>query len=160
MELYPAANDAEAATAANSWQTDSWFACPSRFIADRMGRDSSNTFFFVFTRSLQAPGGDQLGTVVGAEVPYAFDNLGLEPWVPRNAHDRQLAHIMADYWVRFATTGDPNGDGLPSWPVYNSRSRGHLELGDTIAARTGIRPDRCALYDELQALRITGGNQP
>ena len=35
-----------------------------------------------------------------------------------DARDRELSNTMADAWVRFAATGDPNGAGLVGWPVY------------------------------------------
>lgn len=156
MELYPATTDGEAVTTNDRWQTDWWFACPSRFIADRMGRALAPTYFYMFTRSLPGPGGEQLGASHGAENPYVFDNLELEAWVPHEDHDRQLAEIISGYWVRFAATGDPNGGDNPYWPSYSVESRAYLELGDQIAAGTGIRPDHCALFDEVLRQRILG----
>lgn len=157
LEIYPAGSDDEAAAMSARWQTDWWFACPSRFIADRMERLSVATFFYVFTRSLPVPGGDQLGAFHGAENPYVFDNLELETWVPHGAYDRQLAELVSSYWVRFASRGDPNGGESPSWPSYSAESRIYLELGDRIAASAGIRPESCALFDEVLSRRILGG---
>ena len=34
------------------------------------------------------------------------------PWTEA---DYKLADLMSDYWVNFATSGDPNAEGLPEW---------------------------------------------
>jgi para-nitrobenzyl esterase len=157
LEIYPASTDTEAAEATYTWQTDSAFACPSRFIADRVARTSERVFFYEFSRRLSAPGGDELGAYHGAETAYVMNNLALETWVPRDDHDQSLAELMSDYWVRFAATGDPNGEDLPLWPAYSAETGTFLELGDEIEAGAGVRTDACDLYDELQDLRLAEG---
>jgi para-nitrobenzyl esterase len=159
LDLYPASTDEEAAAATDDWQTDAWFVCPSKFIASRMERVTSDAYFYLFSRVLPAPGGEELGAYHAAEMAYVFDNLALETWVPREAYDQTLAETMADYWVQFATTGDTNGGDLPVWPTYSGGSEEYLELGDEVGARAGIRREYCELYEELQAFRMSSGGQ-
>lgn len=154
MELYPATTDADAVAAADAFMTDIYFACPSRFIADRMERAGSTAYWYEFARVVPAPGGELLGAFHGAEVPYAFDSLAKETWIPRNEVDERLADSMADYWVRFAATGDPNGSGAVIWPEYDQETRAHLVFSDEIEPASGVRDQQCALFDELQKMRL------
>ncbi|CAN0502098.1 unnamed protein product, partial [Phaeothamnion confervicola] len=54
----------------------------------------------------------------GEDVPYVFASLAaaakLDP-APFDAADERLAEAIQDAWIRFATTGDPNGGSLPHW---------------------------------------------
>jgi para-nitrobenzyl esterase len=45
--------------------------------------------------------------------------------------DRKLADLMSNYWVNFATTGDPNGKGLLKWPSYKAKDDLLMHFGDT-----------------------------
>ncbi|MDI2125578.1 carboxylesterase/lipase family protein [Yinghuangia seranimata] len=62
--------------------------------------------------SPQAPG---YGATHNSELAYLFDQpTALTP------AQRALGDTMIRYWTRFATTGDPNGRGLPAWPRYRT----------------------------------------
>ena len=45
------------------------------------------------------------------EVPYVFNNLSEQA-----KEDKELAKLINDYWVQFAKTGSPNGNGFAKWP--------------------------------------------
>jgi len=151
-ELYPAETDGEAVLAADALLTDLYFACPTRYIADRMARVGAAAFFYTFARVVPSPGGEELGAFHGAEVPYVFDSLARETWVPRNEVDEKIADAMADYWVRFAATGNPNGEGAVEWPGYAAGARLHLVFGDDIVIGAGVRDEECSLFDRLLEL--------
>ena len=46
-----------------------------------------------------------------------------------------LADRMADSWIQFARTGDPNHPGLPAWPAYDTARRPTMlfDVGCTVA---------------------------
>ena len=54
----------------------------------------------------------------GAEIHFAFDRLALDPRV-WTSDDQRIADQMVRYWTNFAKTGDPNGEGLPKWPLFD-----------------------------------------
>jgi len=158
LELYPAANDAEAAAAADRWQTDFYYVGPSRFIADRMARAGGSAYLYVFGRSIHVPGGEALGAHHGIEIPYVWNTLASETWVPRQPYDQQLADVMSGAWVRFAATGDPNGGGMAAWPVYTSAREDYLEFGDdAVRAGTSYRKPYADLYEQLLAPKLAEG---
>jgi para-nitrobenzyl esterase len=69
--------------------------------------------------------------------------------------DVALAERISSYWVNFARTGDPNGQGLPAWPQYRDRASGRATiLGDPTTARVPDA-DRLSLYDALYAKQMS-----
>jgi para-nitrobenzyl esterase len=61
----------------------------------------------------------------GADLPFVFGNLVPQFFAPRaapaGAADRKLAGEMMNYWVNFATKGDPNGPNLTPWPAFKEQ---------------------------------------
>jgi len=71
-------------------------------------------------KDLNNDGGQRsLGAYHSGELAYVFDNLDVVGLGWDDA-DRELSETVADYWVNFARTGNPNGPGLPNWPTYNA----------------------------------------
>jgi para-nitrobenzyl esterase len=46
--------------------------------------------------------------------------------------DRELARTVSQYWVNFATNGDPNGPELPEWPTFDPKTSSVLYFDKTI----------------------------
>jgi para-nitrobenzyl esterase len=66
------------------------------------------------------PKGPQLGAFHSAEIEYVFGQLDSKAGIQWRADDRRLSELMQKYWANFARSGDPNGAGLPKWPVYSA----------------------------------------
>jgi para-nitrobenzyl esterase len=66
----------------------------------------------------------------GSEVSFVFNTLNARWGSPAEATpgEKELARIMNSYWVNFAKTGNPNGAGLPNWPLYNNQNQHILDV--------------------------------
>ena len=66
----------------------------------------------------------------GSEVSFVFNTLHARWGTPAEAtpQEKELANIMNSYWINFAKTGNPNGKGLPNWPLYNNQNQSMLDI--------------------------------
>jgi len=123
------------------------FLCPSKFMADAVDQKGGNAYFYHFTRV--RPEGEKVLAYHGAEIPYALDTA--DSWLPADEVDATLTNIMAQYWVNFASTGSPNGEGLPTWPRYTADEGHFMELGDDVREGVDLESELCAIiYGKLR----------
>ena len=62
------------------------------------------------------------GAVHSAEIEYALGNLAsnkVYAWTP---DDYKVSELLQGYFANFIRKGDPNGAGLPKWPVVTNGS--------------------------------------
>jgi para-nitrobenzyl esterase len=61
--------------------------------------------------------------------------------------------MISDYWVNFATTGDPNGKGLPKWAPYDREAEAYLDFGDTVQLRNRLLNAQLDFIERVQKQR-------
>ncbi|MBL8549264.1 MAG: carboxylesterase family protein [Hyphomonadaceae bacterium] len=138
--LYQGAPEWQMNTDVVGWQMRSWAELQAR-----TGRARA----YLYHWEQQPPASEVMpaGPIHAAEIVYVFQNFDRmrREWTET---DRRIGRTMAEYWINFARTGDPNGRGLPRWPVYNARSPKVMNF----APMTGsARAPREAAYQLIDA---------
>jgi len=109
------------------------FVVPELLVADSM---KTPVYFYEFTRAPPTALGKRFGVYHSSEIPYVFGTLDAADGYTEE--DFALSEKMMGYWTNFAETGDPNGVGLPEWPVYQAQAREYLELGVNVTVKSGL----------------------
>jgi para-nitrobenzyl esterase len=81
------------------------------------------------------------GAFHSCELPSVFDAPDALGWTVR-ASDLTVAKMTADYWTNFITSGNPNGQGLVTWPSYREVDRPCLRISETCRIETDIDGER------------------
>jgi para-nitrobenzyl esterase len=138
-------------TPANQWLTDTTFRCGAVITAVRHRATGAAVYSYQFEQSL--PGHAEQGAQHSFELPYVFGNLLTEGALggAYGAADRALSDAMVGYWTNFAKAGDPNGPGLPAWPIFDSASRAYMRFATAYAADAsvghGLRQTACSAFE-------------
>jgi para-nitrobenzyl esterase len=139
LDYYVADNDEDVFTVEVDYNTDAWFARPTREIIHAIARSAEDSYMYVFTRNLRDP---MQRAPHAMELRYVFNTLpGDAPQA-----DVEIAQLLNDYWTQFAKSGTPNGDGLPRWPAYDLETQVHQVLGVQVGQDSMLRKQE---LDEL-----------
>ena len=111
------------------FNTDKVWAEPARFTAGMFASKGDPAYIFLFSyvpASMKAK--MPYGPGHGTDISFAFDNLRAPNGATMAPEDKEVARVMNAYWVNFARTGNPNGKGLPKWPVYSPKKNKILDI--------------------------------
>ena len=150
--------------AAQAIQADRSFAWEMRTWARAVEKAGNDAWLYFFSQAppvfriyvperaaIDMPDGpDGYGAYHSGDLAYAFGNTRLVG-IDWTEWDHELSHAMTEYWVNFARTGDPNGDGVATWPRYEAEADEWLEFGSDIKSASEVRKEKLDLFDRVNA---------
>ncbi|XP_036604072.1 carboxylesterase 3-like [Trichosurus vulpecula] len=89
-----------------------------------------------------------------AELPFIFggpfmtNEHSMLAFPDSTEEEKQLSKMLMRYWANFIRKGDPNGEGLPNWPLYD-QSETYLELNLTPKVRRKLKEDKMEFWGKL-----------
>ena len=170
--LYPWADYEDVATSelsAHNWaairsETDFAYLCTQKWASAAWSAAGSNVFEMLFAYGYsRRTGRATRGSPVphSAELPFVFgdgrgwgDGAESDRELPAGSEPARLASLIVRYWSNFAATGDPNSEGLPSWPQSTGSGDGDWVLRVGGADEGDVQPtnryhaEQCAYWRE------------
>lgn len=121
--------------------SDVLFTEPARLLARLHSQHGAPTYLYRFSVLSDAARKDFSAAPHAADRQYVFKTLSASSW-PTGPMDAHAADLISAYWVAFARTGDPNGDGRTAWPQYDAREDRLLDftnVGPVVRAVPAVR---------------------
>lgn len=143
FQAYPGKDAKEIRGAITLLLGDMTFVSQARFAARAQTDAGRPTYRYEFARGSKQGLLKAMGAHHGAELAYIFQR----PADPDEV-DTKISKTIGQYWVNFAATGDPNGDGLPTWPAYTKDKEELAQFGNEVSILSKHRNHQLDVLDK------------
>ncbi len=154
---YDPEGNKELAEIVTLFNTDWVWAEPARFAARIFAANDAPAYIFHYG---YVPANSRewmpFGAGHEAEIAYVFHNINARRGVAETTTtDEEVAHILNTYWANFAKTGNPNGEGLPLWPGYDTEKEEILDIqpDGQIVGKSDTRKQRLDVIEKATECR-------
>ena len=115
--------------------------------AERKAEQAAAPVYMYYFRWQSAVREGKLKAFHCLDIPFAFDNVEVATSMTGTSQTRYaLATKVSSAFASFARTGNPNHDGLPSWPAFDLQNRATMFLDNECeAVKDPHREERLAL---------------
>jgi para-nitrobenzyl esterase len=149
VRIYPVSSDTDVQTQIALSFGDDQFWFGARGLARLYAQKGVPVFRYYFTR--KQLGGSGPDAIHADDVAFVFGESKLSK-APYTTDDVAISNAMIDAWVRFATTGNPNGGLIQNWPSYQLQTEPVYQID---AARQIVFGPRNAELDFIDRMRAS-----
>jgi para-nitrobenzyl esterase len=142
---YPVREAGQVRAAVVELTSDLTFVGASRYLARAHSAAGHATFRYQFSRGSKRGLLAGLGAHHGAEVAYLFQR----PVGQVDEAATRISRALGRYWIHFATTGDPNGPGLPRWPAYREDGEPMVDFAEDVTVLKGDRNGQLDVIEKV-----------
>ncbi len=143
LKVYPVASDEEASENWAMIYGALFFSYPHYCLNRLAVENNIPVYEYYFAKD-----NGRLGSWHSGEEIYAYDNIPSDSKL-FDEKDRMLSKYMSSYWINFIETGNPNGSGVPKWPV-NIDSTTLMQFDTEVKA---IEEKNVKLYDIIDRMQ-------
>jgi para-nitrobenzyl esterase len=165
LAVYPASTADAARQSAKDLAGDQFIAFSTwKWLEMQSDTGGKPVYRYFFTRPRPTQPGAMLmgvpasefGAPHASEIEYALGNLASNKVYSWQPEDQKVSDLMQGYWANFVKSGDPNGPGLPKWPVGDKANNYQVMRLDV---NPGAAPDphraRYQFLDRFYAKQVT-----
>lgn len=107
----------------------------TQWALDRAEKTEAPLYLYLYDHISPGPESARWGAFHASELPYVFEILDAGRERPFTVQDREISRDLADYWVNFIKTGNPNVARLPEWRAFSAAAPAVMEIGDRYQER-------------------------
>lgn len=151
LKVYPHSTDKEAFKSQKDFWRDPFFGWPTWALANLHTQKSKNkTFVYYFDyHNEKSPE----GASHGAEVPYVLKYKAGIKNGDLSESDNAMMNLTSSYWINFVKKGNPNGKGLPKWPIYNPKKKMTMIFDNNSSSRPFPNVEKYKTFDSYYEWR-------